>query len=142
MKTKVFLFAILAILLTNCKKDETKPDDGFILSGVVTVDSVDIEQFVNGEPYLSLHVSGLKHNLDFRYKNHVIERTDYATDTCIFQYNQSGYALTDFDFNGTTDTTFVHFGSQSNTAVLETDLGTIIAGADKVKSVKTYYVSR
>jgi hypothetical protein len=58
------------------------------------------------------------HFLDFNLSSQVIQKKIGASDTATFLDPQSQYALSDLDY-GLSDTTYVLFGAQGNSAKLE-----------------------
>jgi hypothetical protein len=88
-------------------------------SGIWSVDSLNTISSENDPFYQTMGTSESPHFLDFNLSSQVIQKKIGASDTATFLDPQSQYALSDLDFNVPSDTTYVLFGAQDNSAKLE-----------------------
>ena len=142
MKSKIYFIATIFILAASCKKDENAPVSMQTFSGMWSVDSVVTVSSENDPFYLIMVTIESPHFLDFNLSNQVIQKKIGSSDTAIFIHQQSQYALSDLDFNGVSDTTYVFFGAQGNSAKLEWTFSLDTIGTADKLSVRTMYLSK
>ena len=142
MKSKICFIASIFMLVTSCKKDETTSNSMQTFSGMWSVDSV-VTVSSENDPFFQIMVTiESPHFLDFNLSNQVIQKKIGSNDTAIFLHQQSQYALSDLDFNGLSDTTYVFFGAQGNSAKLEWTFSEDTIGIADNLRVRTMYLSK
>ena len=140
MKCKICFVTLVWFIIASCEKNE--PVGFQTLSGIWNVDSVDIDSYENNVPSGGVRVIESPHKLDFQYKNHVIQKRSGQIDTAVFHQNQPGYAISDLDFNGVNDTTYIYFIGQGNSANLEWTIFKDSIGTVEYKSLGIMYLSK